>query len=128
MAFSSRKVWQKGFDIWQETKELMNEQDIDFVESGGLTEQGVSEFLSSSHVVLVPARVDTFGLSIVEAAMCKSIPVVSSLLAHRALGLPLFYADTAECCVRRILEVKEMWEHDCYDAYADIIVPSSPAV
>lgn len=121
VAFASRKVWQKGYDTWTRTQELMEGSGIRFVESGGLSNGGLVDLLSESHVVVVPSRVDTFGLGIVEAAMCGCIPITSSLIAHRALGLPLFYADSPEEYVRRILEVKAMWESGVGEAYSAVL-------
>jgi glycosyltransferase involved in cell wall biosynthesis len=120
IAYASRKVWQKGYDVWAKIKAIMNDE-VNFVETGKLTESELVDCLSSSHVLVVPSRVDTFGLSIVEAAMCGLISVTSPLLSHRALGLPLFYGEDAADYVDRIREIKQMWETGTYDAYVDVL-------
>jgi glycosyltransferase involved in cell wall biosynthesis len=122
VGFSSRKLWSKGYDIWQQLKPLLEKNNIKTMETGGLTDEQLGKFYDDCHIIFVPARVDTFGLSIIESILWgKSIPLVSTVLAHRALGLPLFYADTADSAYRRISEIKEMWENGIYTIYSNIL-------
>ncbi len=122
VGFASRKTWSKGYDVWNQLKPILEKDNIKTMETGGLTDKQLAQFYDDCHIIFVPARVDTFGLSIIEAVLWgKSIPLVSSVLAHRALGLPLFYADTAESAHRRILEIKEMWDSGIYQIYAQIL-------
>lgn len=122
VGFASRKTWSKGYDVWKLLKPILEENGIKTMETGGLTDAQLVQFYDDCHVIYVPARVDTFGLSIIEAILWgKSIPLVSTVLAHRALALPLFYADTADSAYRRILEIKEMWENGTYNIYSQIL-------
>ena len=121
VGFASRKNWQKGYDIWEALKPRLQTLNINTVETGNVPEGKMPNFLSQCHVVIVPARVDTFGIVIIESIFCGSIPVVSPLITHHALSLPLFYADTIESCIKRILEVKEMWDVGLYDQYQSIL-------
>jgi len=122
VGYASRKNWQKGFDIWEELKPLLESGGIKTMETGGLTDAQVGEFYNNCHVMFVPSRVDTFGLTIVEAILWgKCIPLVSTNPAHLALTLPLFYADTAEQAYRRILEIKDMWDTGAYYSYSNIL-------
>jgi glycosyltransferase involved in cell wall biosynthesis len=93
VAYASRKVWQKGFDIF---KQIQKRLDCRVKVSGEIKEQDMPAFLSDAHVVLAPSRVDTFGLSIVEALMCGTPVVTSPLASHFELGLPLKYADSPQ--------------------------------
>jgi glycosyltransferase involved in cell wall biosynthesis len=124
ICYASRKIWQKGYDMWCEIKKQLGDS-FNMVESGNVAESDMNKFYSSAHVTVVPSRVDTFGLTIVESSLCGTIPVVSTVIAHRALGLPLFYADTPEQYVKRILEIKEMWDNGTYISYADVLMKQS---
>ena len=87
VGYASRKVTQKGYDIWKEVKQRFT--DINFVESGSLSEVEMPPFYSSCDLILAPSRVDTFGLSLVEASLC-GVPVVTTRLpAHLSLGYRL---------------------------------------
>lgn len=122
VGFASRKNWQKGYDIWEELKVLLKNNGINTIETGNVPENEMPRFFSQCHVISVPARVDTFGITIIESIFCGSIPVTSSLVTHRALSLPLFYADTSESMLKRILEVKEMWDGGIYVQYQNILL------
>jgi glycosyltransferase involved in cell wall biosynthesis len=91
VAYASRQVWQKGFDIFNKIKKDL---DCRVKVSGRIAEEDMPMFLSDAHVVLAPSRVDTFGLTLVESAMCGTPIVTSPLLSHIELGLPLKYANT----------------------------------
>ena len=106
VGYASRKVSQKGYDTWEAVKARM--PDVEFVESGGLSESGMVDFYSACHLILAPSRVDTFGLSLVEAALCGTAVATTTLPAHRALGLPLMYADSVEEYVTLINSFREL--------------------
>jgi glycosyltransferase involved in cell wall biosynthesis len=89
VAYASRQVWQKGFDIFKKIERHLN---CRVKISGNIAEQDMPKFLSDAHVVIAPSRVDTFGLSLCEAMMCGTPVVTSPLTSHFALGLPLRYA------------------------------------
>jgi glycosyltransferase involved in cell wall biosynthesis len=106
VGYASRKVAQKGYDVWEAVKARM--PDVEFVESGGLSESEMVDFYSGCHLIIAPSRVDTFGLSLVEAALCGTAVATTTLPAHRALGLPLMYADSVEEYVTLINSFREL--------------------
>jgi glycosyltransferase involved in cell wall biosynthesis len=116
VAFASRHVWQKGYDIWQQLKPELTKIAV-VKESGSIAEKDMPEFLGSAHVVLNCSKVDTFGLAIIEALMC-STPVISSGLAtHKALGVNLFYAKQEADYLELINQLKIKWINDRDDYY-----------
>ncbi|MEM2970799.1 MAG: glycosyltransferase family 4 protein [Candidatus Bathyarchaeia archaeon] len=110
VAYTSRKVWQKGWDIFQEVTQHLS-KDIQVKISGGvIPEKMMPAFLSEAHVTVVPARVDTFGLSIIESLLCGTPVITTSLKTHKSLDLPLIYADSPEEFLNQIMKLKAMWE------------------
>jgi glycosyltransferase involved in cell wall biosynthesis len=104
VAFASRQVWQKGFDVFNN---VANQLDCRINVSGNIPEEEMPEFLSDAHVVLVPSRVDTFGLTCVESNLCETPVVTSPLASHFVLGLPLRYASTIKDYVHEVNSIKE---------------------
>jgi glycosyltransferase involved in cell wall biosynthesis len=104
VAYASRKVWQKGFDIF---KQIQKHLDCKVNVSGSIPEQDMPAFLSDAHVVLAPSRVDTFGLSIVEASMCGTPVVTSPLHSHLELGLPLKYAESPQDYLNEVNKLRK---------------------
>jgi glycosyltransferase involved in cell wall biosynthesis len=104
VAFASRKSYQKGWDIFEQFTKLCNKlyPEIQIVSSGNLKSKEVPQFLAQAHVVLVPSRYDSFGLSIVEAAMCETTVVTTPIPSHLSLGLPLRYADDPKAYLRAV--------------------------
>lgn len=112
VAFTSRKVWQKGWDIFQVIKQRLS-KDIQVRISGGLVPENIMPtFLSQAHVTVVPARVDTFGLSIVESLLCETPVITTPLRTHKCLNLPLIYANSPMEFVSQIIQLKAWWESD----------------
>jgi glycosyltransferase involved in cell wall biosynthesis len=110
VAFTSRKVWQKGWDIFQAMEKHLS-RDIQVRISGGsVPENMMPAFLSEAHVTVVPARVDTFGLSIIESLLCGTPVITTSLITHKCLDLPLIYADSPKEYLNQIMKLKAMWE------------------
>lgn len=113
VAYASRMVWQKGWDKFQELKRQLEQYDINVkISAGKVQESDMPSFLSSAQVVVVPSRVDTFGILIVEALMTGTFVITTSLKTHQYLELPLIYADSVEENVAKILKLKELWETD----------------
>jgi glycosyltransferase involved in cell wall biosynthesis len=104
VAYASRKVWQKGFDIFNKVAKHL---DCKVKVSGEIAEENMPEFLGTSNVVLAPSRVDTFGLSIVEAMMTGTPVITSPICNHYNLGLPLKYAQTVDDYVNEVNHLKE---------------------
>lgn len=113
VAYASRKVWQKGYDLFLKVSDRLRGR-VRFVETRNTPEASMPEFYSSSHATIVPARVDTFGLTIVESMLCGTPVVSSGLPAHRALRLPISFASTPEGYEKEILRFKSIWEGDGY--------------
>jgi hypothetical protein len=92
VGYASRKVWQKGYDIFKRLERDMT--DVLFVETNNEPEYSMPEWFSKRHVTLVPSRADTFCLTIPKSILCNTPVITSGLLAHRALGLPIVQANT----------------------------------
>lgn len=123
VSFFSRCNWQKGYDLALAVRDkLKGIVNFQFSE-GQVPESDMPMFIGASHVAIVPSRVDTFGLSIVEALMCGVPTVTTSLLPHIRLGLPIQYADTVEDYVRVILWYRQLWLEypDSYNALCETI-------
>lgn len=112
VGYASRRVWQKGFDVYQQLKKSL--KDINFIETDNIAESKMPEFYSKNHVTVVPARVDTFGLVNVESMMCGTPVISSGLKTHRVLGLPMSYAQTVNDYMDNILFYEEIHDTDFY--------------
>jgi len=113
VAYSSRMVWQKGWDIFEKVKELIEVNDFNVkITAGKVPEEQMPDFLSESHVTLVPSRVDTFGLSICESELCKTPVITSPLNTHIHLELPLLYATNVREYVKQVYNLKRIWEEE----------------
>jgi glycosyltransferase involved in cell wall biosynthesis len=110
VTFASRKSYQKGWDIFQEVQKRFEGKDIQFKVSGDIPETEMPKFIAESHIGLVPARYDSFGLSIVEFLMTGTDVITSTLSSHTALDLPLFYADDVDEICTTIEMLKNTWE------------------
>ena len=115
VCYCSRKVWQKGYDIYEAIKKEL--PDVKFIESNNTPENEMPDLYSQSHVTVAPARVDTFGLTIIESLFCGTPVICSGLPAHKALSVPLTYAHTVEEYVKEILEHKSSHTYHTYDFY-----------
>ena len=104
VAFASRQVWQKGFDIFSKAS---SELDCKVKVSGNIPEDEMPEFLSDAHAILTPSRVDTFGLTLVESLMCGTPVIASPLASHLILGLPLRYASSVKDYVFEVNWLKQ---------------------
>ena len=111
VCYFSRNNWQKGYDIALALQKRLGNQICFKFSNGQISEADMPRFIGTSHLAIVPSRVDTFGLSIVESLMCGTLVVTSNLETHEALELPLFYASSLSDYVRSILRVKWLWEN-----------------
>lgn len=112
VGYASRKVWQKGYDIYLTLEEEM--KDTKFVATRNIPENMMPQFYSDNHVTLVPARVDTFGLVNVESMLCGTPVISSGLPTHRALGLPLKYAYGIDQYIKEIETLQGFFDMDVY--------------
>jgi glycosyltransferase involved in cell wall biosynthesis len=109
VAFASRHVWQKGYDIWQQLKPELEKIAV-VKESGDIAEKDMPMFLGSAHVVLNCSRVDTFGLAIVESLMCGTPVISSGLETHKALGVSgVFHVQRPEDYLTVVGWLKNRW-------------------
>jgi len=121
--FVGRREWAKGFDLYVAAAKLLSNYDIRFVATGegnvanvqGLgfvPEERLPEIYAEAHAVVYPSRIDTVGLTILEA-LASGVPVITTPLpAHTAFNLPLIYASTPEEIAEKILGVKNMYERN----------------
>jgi len=113
IAFSSRTVWAKGWDVFQNTIRLLKKTRQPFkvkVTEGKVSESEMPEFLSASHISLLPSRVDTFGLAIVESLLCETPVITTPLQTHKVLELPLLFGSSIQENVAEILRLAILWE------------------
>jgi glycosyltransferase involved in cell wall biosynthesis len=119
--FSGRHHWEKGFDIFLKLATILKERGVKmrfictregmgFVEGTGfLDDNKLAEAYSSSHLVVYPSRMDTFGGVNLEAAACGT-PVITTPIPAHQLGLPLLYADKLSDYIRATLTIYDMWK------------------
>jgi glycosyltransferase involved in cell wall biosynthesis len=103
--YAGRKDWDKGWDIFLEVRRKLSGYDVEFLVADGLSREQLVDAYSSAHVVVAPSRKDTFGLVIVEAMLCNTPVITTSIRTHRELQLPLIYGDSAEEIVREIKQL-----------------------
>lgn len=108
VGFASRKVWQKGYDIFKQLQHLL--KGVAFVTTENLAEALMPNFYSMNHLTVVPARVDTFGLTLVESLMCKTPVLSSGLETHKSLNLPISCAESLKDYAERILHFKSIYK------------------
>ena len=112
VVYSSRLVWQKGWQVFQEAIKHLEKHEKRIktkVAASKIKEQDMPEFLSRSHVALLPSEVDTFGLAIVEALLCGTPVITTPLTTHKALQLPLIYADSAKTFAEETKKLCNLW-------------------
>jgi len=100
--YAGRRDWDKGWDVFLEVRRRLSGTGIEFATATNLGGEQLARVYSSAHVLLAPARKDTFGLTIVETMLCGTPVITTSIPAHRGLELPLIYADTPEEMVEAI--------------------------
>lgn len=106
VGFCSRKVFAKGYDVWLEIKKQLKDE-MTFIETGNIPDGGMPDFYSKCHAIIVPARLEVFGLTLVEAQLCGTEVLSSGILPHKAVGLPLYYAENISQYVDILRELKE---------------------
>jgi glycosyltransferase involved in cell wall biosynthesis len=122
VSFSSRTVWQKGWDVFQTVMKLLQKYSllsarrfpkrrVSFKVAGGsVKECDMPDFLSASHLSFLPSRVDTFGLALVESALCETPVLTTPLDTHKTLDLPLAYGNDVSDFSRQIMSLLHNWE------------------
>lgn len=115
VAYSSRLNWQKGFDVMMAVKKKVEPEVKVKMTYGKVPEESMPAFLSSAHMTVIPSRVDTFGISIVESLLCGTPVTASRLETRRSLtspydfvGIPIFFATTVNEYVKTINLVKNL--------------------
>lgn len=131
--FGGRHHWEKGFDTFLQVAMILRKKGLKMrfictregagpVEGTGfLDDDKLASVYSSSHLVMYPSKMDTFGGVIVEAAACGT-PVVTTPLPAHVLGLPLLYANKVEEFTRATLRIYGMWKQKTgqYDKLAQM--------
>jgi len=129
--FSGRHHWEKGFDTFLKVAIILKKKGFKMrfictregmgpVEGAGfLDDNRLAETYSSSHLVIYPSQMDTFGGVIVEAAACGT-PVLTTPLPAHSLDLPLFYATKVDEFVKATIRIYDMWKQhaDQYEKLA----------
>lgn len=110
VSFSSRTVWQKGWDIFQRVSSLLQEKVSLKIAGGKVKECDMPAFLSAAHLSFLPSRVDTFGLALVESCLCETPVLTTSLETHKVLGLPFAYGDNVSDFLRQIIALRGEWD------------------
>ena len=82
---------------------------------GFLSDKEIVNLYSESHLLVHPSKSDMFGLVILEALACNTPVITTNIDAHKALGLPLMYADTLMEFIERILEIYRLWSKGNYE-------------
>jgi len=118
--FVGRQTYSKGFDRFLKASELINNQEIHFLSTGvprGKVQgcgfvpfEQMWSLYSKAAVSICSARDDSFGLVIVESLATGTPVIASSLLSHKALGLPLLYADSPEEIALQVKKVFHLWK------------------
>ena len=111
IAYISRTVWQKGWDVFQKIKDIANTEFRFNVSYGQVPENELPQFVGRNHITIVPSRVDTFGLSIVESMLTETPVITTPLPTHKALELPTFYATQPEEFMEKIYIIESLWEN-----------------
>jgi glycosyltransferase involved in cell wall biosynthesis len=112
VAYTSRLVWQKGWGTFQAAIKQLTKHDKRIktkVAASKIQEQDMPQFLSTAHVALLPSEVDTFGLAIVEALLCGTPVITTPLTTHKALQLPLIYANSTREFVEETQKLCNLW-------------------
>jgi glycosyltransferase involved in cell wall biosynthesis len=121
--FTGRHEWSKGWEEYRKTCWLLSELGYNFrflctgegdkiIEGlGFVEEEDLPKLYSEAHVTLYPAKIDTFGLVIIESLACGTPVVTTPILAHRGLGLPLHYADCPIDFAKNIIEIYYQWKY-----------------
>jgi glycosyltransferase involved in cell wall biosynthesis len=114
IAYSSRMVWSKGWDTFQAVTNALSKQDRFKIKVSQqkVGEENMPEFLSSSHMALLPSVVDTFGLSIVESLLCETPVITTPLVTHKQLGLPLIYDNSVSGFINKVRRIGSLWSEN----------------
>jgi len=106
VAYISRKVWQKGWDLFEAATKGFHTK----VAGGCVKEKDMPTFISSAHVSLIPSRVDTFGLAIVESLLCCTPVITTPLKSHAVLALPMYFRDNVSGFRTMLGVLEQIWE------------------
>ncbi len=120
--FVSRNEWVKGIDLYNEISKrkdlgikflctgnkIGNYQSLGFIKE----ESELASIYSKAHVTIVPTRIDTFGVTIIESLSCGTPVITTRMPTHEELQLPVLYADNVKEFIEEICKFKEIWEND----------------
>jgi glycosyltransferase involved in cell wall biosynthesis len=124
--FVGRPNWQKGWDVFLKTAEIVRGEnnDVDFMWVGGRDqkvrkivdclgyvsdEYELSRIYSAAHVTLLPSRADNFAISMLESLACGTPVITSPISSHKILDLPLIYGNSARDYAEIIKKMRNLW-------------------
>lgn len=106
--YVGRRTWEKGYDVYREAARGFARLDEEYPRY--IPEEGLADAYSQAHVVVSPARLDTFGAVNLEALMCGTPVITSPLPEHLALDLPAMYAGDVRTIRIKLNRMKAVWE------------------
>jgi len=135
--FVGRPSWQKGWDIFVQVAKTLKKRgvDVEFLCAGCTThdsfiqglgyidsDRELAKVYSSAHITLHPSRSDTFGLVILESLACGTPVITTPIETHTSLELPLIHSSTVKEFLKKVLEVKKLYEKrpEDYQRLADM--------
>jgi glycosyltransferase involved in cell wall biosynthesis len=122
--FSGRALWQKGWDSFVSVARRLKPMGIRFLHVGGAvkdydvieslgfqpSDATLSRIYSSSHLLVAPSRMDTFGRASVESMACGTPVVTTPSDVHADMHLPFIFGRSVAEYEGVILRLKELWE------------------
>lgn len=116
VGFASRKVWQKGYEMFLELSKLLSDAGIDFVVTNNFPESDMPDYYSSNATTLVLSIAGTYDFAVVKSLMCETPVISSGLPAHRRLGLPIIYGGSIPKYIGEIVKMMMMYDTQEYHA------------
>lgn len=82
---------------------------------GFIEEKKMPYILSKVHALLYPARLDTFGMTIIESLNCGTPVITTDIFAHRMFDYPVFRCSRVSDYLKVILNLYKLWEEGQFD-------------
>lgn len=120
--FVGRHHWEKGWDTFLRMCYKLRGKGYDFNYMctgpgvgiikgvGFVSEPLLPSVYSGAHVLVYPARADSFGLSIIEALACGTPVITTPIPVHKNMKLPLLYAKTVKDFVKNVVVLYKKWK------------------
>lgn len=124
VGFASRKIWWKGYDIYQRLKRRLT--DVFFLETNNVPEQEMPNFYSKNHLSLIPSRIAPMpsrimqtSLAVLESHMCGTPCLCYGNQPLRENSLPIYFARSISEFTKVIYGLKDVYEND-YRSYQNL--------